>query len=376
MKPLFADAAPANKTRSTMDGTLAESPTAQPAPPVVPPQVPAARPVMPLPASLNVPSAARTVSESDLAALGEKSTKRVAAISEQLLGMVRGTGADQFGVSLNQLVATAQQLDPKLLFDKSLLGKLKGLFVSAKEQVKSQFRSVSGQLDALVGEIERSARTYEQRIRELDDMYAANGEEYTALGEAVEQGKELLAALNDELARAPETSDPMAAQAIADRRQLAVRLEKRIDDLKRAQMIAMQTAPEIRLLQNNSRMLIGKFQDIVAVTIPAWKKQFSLHILMEEQAKSAALVTAIDDATNAALRKNADLLRQNTTEIARANQRALVEMETLEHVQKQLLGAFEDVEKINQEAAAARAQTDAKLGALRDELLARFQKST
>ena len=89
------------------------------------------------------------------------------------------------------------------------------------------------------------------------------------------------------------------------------RLEKRIDDLKRAQMIAMQTAPEIRLLQNNSRMLIAKFQDIVAVTIPAWKKQFSLHILMEEQAKSAALVTAIDDATNAALRKNADLLRQN-----------------------------------------------------------------
>jgi len=168
----------------------------------------------------------------------------------------------------------------------------------------------------------------------------------------------------------------MAAHAIAERRQSAVRLEKRIDDLKRAQMIAMQTAPEIRLLQNNSRMLIAKFQDIVAVTIPAWKKQFSLHILMEEQAKSAALVTAIDDATNAALRKNADLLRQNTTEIARANQRALVEMETLEHVQKQLLGAFEDVQKINEEAAAARAQTDAKLGALRDELITRFQKTT
>ena len=88
------------------------------------------------------------------------------------------------------------------------------------------------------------------------------------------------------------------------------------------------------------------------------------------------LLTAIDDATNAALRKNADLLRQNTTEIARANQRALVEMETLEHVQKQLLGAFEDVQKINEEAAAARAQTDAKLGALRDELITRFQKTT
>ncbi len=375
MKPLFADAAPANKA------TPPVSPTAD-LPSATPPvggdlQAPApARPVLPLPLSVSPPPARVTVNESDLAALGEKSTKRVAAISEQLLGMVRGTGTDQFGVSLSQLVATAQQLDPKLLFDKSLLGKLKGLFVSAREQVKSQFRSVSGQLDALVGELERSARTYEQRIRELDEMYAANGEEYNALGEAVLRGQELVAALNDELARTPETSDPMAAQAIADRRQFAVRLEKRIDDLKRAQMIAMQTAPEIRLLQNNSRMLIAKFQDIVAVTIPAWKKQFSLHILMEEQAKSAALVTAIDDATNAALRKNADLLRQNTTEIARANQRALVEMETLEHVQKQLLGAFEDVQKINEEAAAARAQTDARLGALRDELITRFQKTT
>jgi len=375
MKPLFADAAPANKVTPPVSPTAELSSATPPAGGDLHAPAPA-RPVLPLPVSVSPPPARVTVNESDLAALGEKSTKRVAAISEQLLGMVRGTGTDQFGVSLSQLVATAQQLDPKLLFDKSLLGKLKGLFVSAREQVKSQFRSVSGQLDALVGELERSARTYEQRIRELDEMYAANGEEYNALGEAVLRGQELVAALNDELARTPETSDPMAAQAIADRRQFAVRLEKRIDDLKRAQMIAMQTAPEIRLLQNNSRMLIAKFQDIVAVTIPAWKKQFSLHILMEEQAKSAALVTAIDDATNAALRKNADLLRQNTTEIARANQRALVEMETLEHVQKQLLGAFEDVQKINEEAAAARAQTDARLGAMRDELITRFQKTT
>ena len=375
MKPLFADAAPANKATPPVSPTVELPPATPPAGGDLQAAAPA-RPVLPLPVSVSPPPARVTVNESDLAALGEKSTKRVAAISEQLLGMVRGTGADQFGVSLSQLVATAQQLDPKLLFDKSLLGKLKGLFVSDREQVKSQFRSVSGQLDALVGELERSARTYEQRIRELDEMYAANGEEYTALGEAVLRGQELVAALNEELARTPETSDPMAAQAIADRRQFAVRLEKRIDDLKRAQMIAMQTAPEIRLLQNNSRMLIAKFQDIVAVTIPAWKKQFSLHILMEEQAKSAALVTAIDDATNAALRKNADLLRQNTTEIARANQRALVEMETLEHVQKQLLVAFEAVQKINEEAAAARAQTDAKLGALRDELITRFQKTT
>mgnify|MGYP000920358138 CR=1 FL=1 len=369
MKPLFSDATSATRSTPATTTQVAAPPNAAVQPP--------AHAVAPLPAGLNAPTPTRVaVSDSDLTALGEQSTRRVAAISEQLLGMVRGTGAEQFGVSLTQLVATAQQLDPKLLFDKSLLGKLKGLFVSAKEQVKSQFRSVSGQLDALVGELERSARTYEQRIHELDDMYVANGEEYTALGEAVENGKALLVALNEEIAQTPETRDAMAAQAIADRRQLAVRLEKRIDDLKRAQMIAMQTAPEIRLLQNNSRMLIAKFQDIVAVTIPAWKKQFSLHILMEEQAKSAELVTAIDDATNAALRRNADLLRQNTTEIARANQRALVDMETLEHVQKQLLGAFEDVQKINEEASAARAQTDAKLGALRDELIARFQKST
>lgn len=373
MKPLFSDAKPATKATPVMEVSSVALPVVAEQAPMRAPAAASVRAPAPLPATFDAPLRV-VVSESDLAALGEKSTRRVAAISEQLLGMVRGSSGDQFGVSLAQLVATAQQLDPKLLFDKSLLGKLKGLFVSAREQVKAQFRSVSGQLDALVGELDRSARTYEQRIRELDDMYAANGQEYAALGEAVEQGNALLAALHDELARTPETSDPMVAQEIADRRQLAARLEKRIDDLKRAQMIAMQTAPEIRLLQNNSRMLISKFQDIVAVTIPAWKKQFSLHILMEEQAKSAELVTAIDDATNAALRRNADLLRQNTGNIARANQRALVDMDTLEHVQKQLLGAFEDVQKINQEASAARAQTDAKLGALRDELIARFQR--
>ena len=165
MKPLFADAAPANKATPPVSPT-ADLPSATPPAGGDLQAAAPARPVLPLPVSVSPPPARVTVNESDLAALGEKSTKRVAAISEQLLGMVRGTGADQFGVSLSQLVATAQQLDPKLLFDKSLLGKLKGLFVSAREQVKSQFRSVSGQLDALVGELERSARTYEQRIRD------------------------------------------------------------------------------------------------------------------------------------------------------------------------------------------------------------------
>lgn len=372
MKPLFADAAPASKPFASATPVVSLPPAGE----VIPDGAGLIAPVASLGAVLDAPLPRVSVSESDLAALGEKSTRRVAAISEQLLGMVRGSGSEQFGISLSHLLATAQQLDPKLLFDRSLLGKLKGLFISAKEQVKSQFRSVSGQLDALVGELERSARAYEQRIRELDEMYVANGEEYNALGEAVNTGQQLLVALHEELGGTPASSDPMAAQAVADRHQLALRLDKRIDDLKRAQMIALQTAPEIRLLQNNARMLIAKFQDIVAVTIPAWKKQFSLHILMEEQARSAELVAAVDDATNAALRKNADLLRQNTTDIARANQRALVEMETLEHVQKQLLGAFEDMHKINEEATAARAQSDVKLAAMRDELLARFQKST
>jgi uncharacterized protein YaaN involved in tellurite resistance len=379
MKPLFGAPEPQNNqnTNSVESTPVVVSSPFQPAPPLIH----SSQPVFSTPTSALATPAAPTpvvlrsnITEEQVLQLGDASSRKVSALSEQLLSLVRAGDSDQFGTNLNQLVVTAKGFDPKTMFDNSLIGKFKKLFKSGKEMVQAQFKTVSQQIDTLVTELDRSARLYQTRIHELEEMFANNEQEYHTLGQNIEQGQQMLLQMQDDIARSPEPKDPMEAQKLADHKQLLLRLEKRVDDLKRAQMIAMQTAPEIRLLQNNSRMLIAKFQDIVAITIPAWKKQFSLQLLMEEQQKSAELVTKIDDATNDALKRNADLLRQNTTTITKANQRALVDMQTLEHVQKQLLGSFDDMQKIHEEARAQRAQTDAKIGQMRDELLTKFSQ--
>jgi uncharacterized protein YaaN involved in tellurite resistance len=374
MRPLFgSEPQPQNpqNTDNTQSSPIEVSPVQSPSflTPTQSPSFMAATQSAPTPAPL-VPRV--QISEQSVLQLGEEQTKKVSLLSEQLLNLVRAGDSDQFGTNLNQLVITAKGFDPKTMYDKSIIGKFKSFFKNSKELVQAQFRTVSQQIDTLVGELDRSSRIYQTRIQELEQMFETNEQEYHSLGESVEQGNQMIAQFQTEIDMTPAAVDPMEAQALADRKQLLMRLEKRVDDLKRAQMIAMQTAPEIRLLQNNSRMLIAKFQDIVSITIPAWKKQFSLQLLLEEQQKSAQLVTQIDDATNDALKRNADLLRQNTTTIAKANQRSLVDMQTLEHVQKQLLGSFEDMKKINDDARTQRAQTDAKLGAMRTELLQKF----
>ncbi|CAM2838633.1 hypothetical protein VINE108274_04035 [Vibrio neptunius] len=122
------------------------------------------------------------------------------------------------------------------------------------------------------------------------------------------------------------------------------------------------------MVQTNNITLIEKFNNIKTLTIPSWKKQFTLAISMLEQKKSLELASKIDDATNDLIRKNADLLRQNTLQTAQANQRSAIDIETLEHVQQTLISTLEDVVAIEQEGARNRKVADEKMVSMRQEL--------
>src|SRR5690606_25947127 len=143
--------------------------------------------------------------------------------------------------------------------------------------------------------------------------------------------------------------DQNVIQRIYDLNHVCNNLEKRLHDLHVLQQSALQTLPMIRIIQANNLMLVDKFYAIKNITIPAWKNQITLAISLNEQKNSVQLANTIDDATNELLRRNADLLHQNSVDTAKANQRSVIDIETLEHVQNTLIKTVNDVIQIQQE---------------------------
>jgi uncharacterized protein YaaN involved in tellurite resistance len=164
----------------------------------------------------------------------------------------------------------------------------------------------------------------------------------------------------------------MEAQQLADLQDLITRLDKRVHDLRTMQMVAVQTAPMIRMVQSNNRILIDKFRNLQELTIPSWKKQFTLAIALMEQQQAVELTQKIDDTTNELMRRNADLLRQNSINTARANQRSVVDIETLEHVQQTLISTMEEVEQIQRDGEQSRQQAAGRMEEMKAELIQRM----
>jgi uncharacterized protein YaaN involved in tellurite resistance len=327
--------------------------------------------------SNSLPSIPTTVDDSWVTGLGQKESSQIATLSRTLMDKTRGTDLEGFGVKIGELISTAKGLNINDLKSQGIIGKLKGLFASAKERFLNQYNTATKQIDRFMAELQASSTLQQKRIIDLDKLFEANMQEHQNLTVAIAEGSTMVERMRAELANIDTSNlESMAAQRHYDQTALADRLEKRVDDLKRVCMLAEQTAPQIRLMQENSRMLVNKFNDIKNLTIPAWQKQFALQVILLEQERGAKLVESIDDATNEAMRRSADLLRQNTSAINKASQRSVVDLETLEHINKQTIGALEDTRKIVEEGRLQRQQTDGRLEKMRAELLVGLNPGT
>lgn len=326
-----------------------------------------------LPATVtDTPIRTIVVTDEQIERLGDQQASHLSSLSKQILSQVRASDLEEFGAKLNELVTTAKGLDPQKFNRKGILGFLTNLFSSAKDKMLAQYSTVEGRMNELIVELDKGTSLHTRRIGDLEDMYVANVASHDDLAKCVKIGEEMLIDMNAHLESEKTATDAFAAQRLADQQNRIDRLEKRIDDLRRSMLLAKQAAPEIRLLQDNARTLASKFKDVKSVTIPAWQNAFALYIVQIEQKKAAELANKVHDATDEAFRMQADLLRQNTQEIARAKQRSVVSIETLEHVQNQLLGACDDMNKIAEEGKRSRKQAEVKLQALEQQLVDKF----
>ncbi|QNA87757.1 toxic anion resistance protein [Massilia sp. Dwa41.01b] len=307
--------------------------------------------------------------------LGGSAGPGVAKVSAKLLGTVRASDADVFGTQLNELIATSKGLDPAKLRSGGLLSRVTNMFGSVKEKMLSQYQVVESRMDTLVAEMTRHANLHRSRIQDFDEMYKGLEIYYQGLDADVKKGEAWAERLRQALAQQGAAANAFEAQQATELKRRLERLEKRIDDLKRAMLMATQMVPQIRLSQDNARALTDTFTDIVNVSIPAWRNVFSLYLLQLEAKQSAAVANAAYDATDAAFRAQADMLLENTETVARAKQRSLVSLETAQHVQTQLITAFDKLEQISNEGQQRRRDELPKLQALERELIERFSPS-
>ena len=313
------------------------------------------------------------INHNAVAEYGKNIATQTSGYTDELLNLVQNKDLDETGQKLNQVVQVAQQLNTSSILNKKknsgffggLMGKIKG----AKNNIDMHFNTTKEQIDTLVKEIEKSQSGLKARVDTLDRMFNGVQSEYKQLGVYIAAGKLKQDEIQQEISTlTAKAQNQTTSQRVYVLNHLANNLEKRVSDLQVLQQSAMQTLPMIRIIQSNNLMLVDKFYAIKNITLPAWKNQISLAISLNEQKNSVQLANTIDDATNDLLKRNADLLHQNSVDTAKANQRSVIDIETLEHVQNTLIKTVNDVIQIQKEGMQKRAEATTRLRSLQDNL--------
>jgi len=302
---------------------------------------------------------------------GAAAQKNVAGFSENALSSVRTKDLGQVGQSLSELVVELKGFGA----EEEKKG-LRGLFKKAGnklESMKSQYSKVEANVDKIVQELEQHQIVLLKDVAMFDQMYELNLKYYKELTMYILAGKKKLEEVRaTELvalkAKAEATGAQEDAQRYNDMEQMCLRFEKKLHDLELTRMISVQMGPQTRLLQNNDIQMVEKIQSSLVNTIPLWKSQMVLALGLEHGRQATAAQNAVAEMTNELLKKNADLLKMGTVQTAKEAERSIVDIETLQHTNQQLIATLDEVLTIQKEGAAKRRAAEVELGRIEGEL--------
>ena len=302
---------------------------------------------------------------------GAAAQKSVASFSESALANVRGKDMGEIGEDLSRLVVELKGFGAP----EEKKG-LAGLFKKAGnriETMKAQYSKVEANVDKIAQNLENHQITLLKDVAMFDQMYELNLKYYKELTMYILAGKKRLADVRsgelEELRKKAEASGLAEdAQAYNDLVSMCDRFEKKLHDLELTRMVSIQMGPQTRLLQNNDTLMIEKIQSSLVNTIPLWKSQMVLALGMEHSRQATAAQNAVTEMTNELLKKNADTLKMGTIATAKEAERSVVDIETLQHTNQQLISTLDEVARIQKEGAAKRKEAEAELGRIEGEL--------
>lgn len=310
---------------------------------------------------------------------GAPAQKEIAQFSDSILAKVRSKDAGEVGVLLNELVGKVKGFDVTkksggFLSSIPIIGSL----VNKADDIMQGYEKLSTQVEKIQAGLENSKVKMMEDIVMFDTLYQKNLEYFKQLQLYIRAGEEKLEEIRNVTlpklrAQANESGDPMAVQVVSDFEQSVDRFEKKIHDLKLSKTLAIQTAPQIRLIQNNDRVLVDRVQSAIYHTIPLWKNQMVIALGLTRQKEVIELQRSISDATNDLLKRNAELLKQNSIDTAKANERGIVDIETVKKVNEDLIATIQETLRIQQEGRQKRQAAEKELvaieGRLKDTLL-------
>lgn len=302
---------------------------------------------------------------------GINAQKKLADFSDSTLEKVKTKDLGEVGDMLSQVVGELREFDgngeKKGLF---------GLFNKGKNKVEgmiSKYEQTEMNVNKIAGMLQDHQIRLLKDTSMLDQLFDLNNTYYKELSMYIAAGKEKLHHVKNEEIPALEqkalhSNLPEDAQALKDMTMYYDRFDKKLHDLELSRMIAIQTAPQIRLLQNSNNLMIEKIQSTLVNTIPLWKNQMVITLGLHHATEAAKTQQAVSDMTNELLKKNADALHSATVETAKESNRSIVDIETLKHTNEQLIQTFDDVLQIQEQGRIKRQEAEQELRQIENEL--------
>lgn len=313
---------------------------------------------------------------------GVGAQKNIAAFSETILSQIKSKDAGHVGDIMTDLMVKVKDADLDDSDDGNFFKKLPffNKLSNNTEKYLAKFQTVELQIDKIESELDKARMGLLKDIGVLDNLYQKNVEYFNDLQLYIFAGEEKLKELKTDTLpalrqEAVESNDPMATQLVNDFENTVNRFEKKVHDLKLSKTMAIQTAPQIKLIQNNDKALVDKIQTAILNTIPLWKSQVVIALSLSKQKAGLDMQRSVSDTTNDLLRKNSEMLKTNTIEVAKESERGIVELETLKKVNDDLITTIDETLKIQKEGQARRLAAEQELLKIEETLKQSLLKS-
>ena len=301
---------------------------------------------------------------------GASAQRKVADFADGALQSVRAKDMGETGQVLTSLLVELKTSGEE---KKGFFGKLFGSAEKNFEKMKAQYSTTEANVDRLVKLLEGHEEQLVKDVVQLDKLYDKNKLYFKEVSMYIEAGKLAIEKARKETlpeleAKAKETGASEDAQAAQDYADMITRFEKKIYDLELSRTVCLQTAPEIRMVQNSDQIMSEKIHSTIINVIPMWKTQMVLALNNYHTQKAIEAQNAVTEATNEMLTKNAEALHQSSVETAKASERGIVDIETLQHTNEQLIAALDEIQQIQEDGKVARANAELELARIEQEL--------
>lgn len=306
---------------------------------------------------------------------GANAQSKLSEFSQSMLSHVQANDIGPIGDSLNELMYHLQESNPDELragegnFFQRMFGKVK----QSIYEITAKYQKIGAQIDKVAVKLEHEKDGLIKDNQMLEQMYQKNKDYFDALNIYIAAGELKIDELQNQIipqavAKAQASGDQMDVQIVNDYTQFLDRLEKRIHDLRLTRQVTIQQAPQIRLIQNTNQVLAEKIQSSIHTAIPLWKNQVVIALTLLRQKDAVTAQRQVSETTNDLLKKNAELLKVSAIETAKENERGIIDIETLQKTQDDLIETIQETLRIQKEGKEKRQAAEIELGVMEENL--------